>query len=789
MSCRRLLALLAPALLLVAVAFAPAAPRPSSTESELVDQVRKAIDEGIRFLRQKEDDGNWDNAGGRPVQMGGASALAVLALLNAGVKPDGPVIQRGLRYLRSIPNQWTYVVALQTMAYAEAGQKEDRERIQRNADWLLANRIVDDGKLRGWAYPRGASADNSNTQYALLGLHAAKAAGVKIDRQVWESIRAFYMETQHAKGGWQYRVRNVNENASLTMTSAGFCGLLIAGMELNEGREKLLANGRAENCGVYKENEALGKALGWIGSNLRVSNYPGHTYYNIYGIERAGRLSGQRFLGRHDWYREGCRFLVGAQRDDGSWPASALHDSWPVVNTSFALLFLSKGRTPILISKMVHDPEDDWNNDRYDARNLVDYAVQHMFRKQPLAWQIYDAKRIELDTRPKLLDEVSTLLQSPIVYFNGHQAPIFQNNEEALLKEYVNQGGFILAEACCGDRRFDKGFRELMEKPEMFGPGALKRLDPDHPIWRAHAVVPPNNPFELYGIKQGCKTVVVYSPQDLSCLWEANKMDDPRGGLAFRLGGNIIAYATGMELPKPRLTRAEVFDDQQVLKSVPRGLLKVAQLHHEGDWQPAPRAVQKLMLYLRDKLRLEVVLKPEELSLGEKLPDRTPAVMNFKFLYMHGRKDFSLDEMELKNLGAGLRNGGILFADACCGKKEFDTAFRRMIEQLFAKEPSHPKLEPIPLANELFSKELNGEAITSVRCRRERADGNGPDTEFRDVAPYLEGIKLNNRWVVIYSKYDIGCALENHASPDCMGHDNASALKLGAAVVLYALKR
>ena len=55
--------------------------------------------------------------------------------------------------------------------------------------------------------------------------------------------------------------------------------------------------------------------------------------------------------------------------------------------------------------------------------------------------------------------------------------------------------------------------------------------------------------------------------------------------------------------------------------------------------------------------------------------------------------------------------------------------------------------------------------------------------------PALEGIKLNGRWVVVYSKYDIGCALENHQSSDCRGHDRASALRLAAAAVLYALKK
>ena len=44
------------------------------------------------------------------------------------------------------------------------------------------------------------------------------------------------------------------------------------------------------------------------------------------------------------------------------------------------------------------------------------------------------------------------------------------------------------------------------------------------------------------------------------------------------------------------------------------------------------------------------------------------------------------------------------------------------------------------------------------------------------LAPALEGIKYNGRWVVIYSKYDLGCALEHTTSSDCLGHDYASAL-------------
>src|SRR5439155_187007 len=283
--------------------------------------------------------------------------------------------------------------------------------------------------------------------------------------------------------------------------------------------------------------------------------------------------------------------------------------------TSLALLFLSKWRTPIMVSKLVHGPGNDWNNDHNDARNLVEFVSKEMFKKQPLAWQIFDAKRgLFRGNREELLGVTGDLLMSPVAYFNGHLAPQFSDREEEMLKEYVEQGGFLLAEACCGRKEFNEGFRALMKK--LFPDQALQPLSAGHQIWSAPFPIKPGSP-------------------------------------------NLYEY---------------------------------------------------------------------------------------RFLYMHGRRGFEIGETGLDNLRGTLQIGGLLFADACCGKTEFDTAFRAFIKKLFPNE----KLERIPPGDELYSKEINDAALTSVRCRRERG------AHFRDVPPELEGVKLKNRWVVIYSRYDIG---------------------------------
>src|SRR5262249_22827717 len=162
-------------------------------------------------------------------------------------------------------------------------------------------------------------------------------------------------------------------------------------------------------------------------------------------------------------------------------------------------------------------------------------------------------------------------------------------------------------------------------------------------------------------------------------------------------------------------------------------------------------------------------------------------VLDYRFLYMHGRREFKEDPAEMKHLRFVLKTRGVLLADACCGSKAFDKAFRKFSEALFAEDKL--KLEPIPLTDELFAAELNGAEITRVRCRRLGDDGKRVDPHYRSVPPQLYGVKYKGRWVVIYSPYDLGCALEKHTSPDCLGHDYASAVRLARAAVLYALKR
>ena len=89
--------------------------------------------------------------------------------------------------------------------------------------------------------------------------------------------------------------------------------------------------------------------------------------------------------------------------------------------------------------------------------------------------------------------------------------------------------------------------------------------------------------------------------------------------------------------------------------------------------------------------------------------------------------------------------GGTLFADAACGSPTFDGSFRKFVSLLLPNNP----LVPIPHADELYGTKV-GFDLKDVHY----TDAAGGARGF----PELEGIKINNHWAIIYSKYDIGCA-------------------------------
>lgn len=766
------------------------------------EDVRQALLDARSFLiaRQNKVDGGWGDPPGQP---GGLTALVTLALLSGGEDPASKPIQQALKYLEAIGNpKMTYATSLQTMVYCAVDPKRHQARIAENVKWLESTQIASGPVQGSWAYSgRQGSGDNSNTQFALLALHDAERVGVKVDDRVWRASIAYWSRTQRPDGAWGY---TPHEGPTGSMTCAGIASLVIASGQLGAGQSDV-DGGRVQCCLTGLDDDVsrrIEMGIRWLGQHFRVDANPsaggigtnplshGYLYYYLYGLERAGRLTGRRyFIGQrtiggqgvpqpHDWYREGADYLLSRQdKLQKCWVGNGISEANPTVATAFALLFLSKGRRPIVISQLRH-AEGDWNHHSAGIPNLTRRVEQKW--KRDLTWQTIDVRAAALDD----------LRQTPVLFISGRAEFQLTPDQKETLKQFVSQGGFLFVEACqghgCDGQAFDASFRRLLA--ELFPDSQLRLLPPDHPVWFAESRVDPAHLRPLYGLDTCCRTSVVYCPETLSCYWDLYRFDRendyPAPVLAeiesvLRIGENVLAYATNREL-KDKLDRPAV-TLASVKREPRRGIIQIPKLSHGGGADEAVNAWPNL---------LTLFAKQTELPVSSEVRLIAPSdehLFDHPIVFMHGRRAFRFSPAERQALGEYLRRGGFLFADAICANPQFADSFRAELKAIFPEA----RLVRVPADHPLLSGEFRGHDVTSVTLRDPQARGEGDPLVARSVrgAPLLEALEVEGRWAVLFSPYDISCALENHASLDCKGYVAADAAKLAVNVLLFALQQ
>ena len=356
---------------------------------EFRSRVNAGIDRGRDWLlRAQRPDGTWHVLRHHSQYPMGTTALVTLTLLKCGVPADDPHIAKAFAYLRGLPMRSTYSVALLLMAldakYAPARDPFEVEAVDRygthegpdpceqhiapgDLAWMRAGVawLTEQQTAEGtWRYP-GGGFDLSNTQFALLGLHAGTRCGVKVKASVWlDALRALlafqdkegepvsykanevrgryrfeWTERAFARG-FGYMTDRAEPSAS--MTTAGITSVVICQSRLWKSRG-FTGELRADT------RRSIRDAVAWLQQNFTVRNNPGGsdhwTTYYLYGLERAGILGRFRFLGLHDWYKEGADVLLEEQRPPGDWHGDG-------ADTCFALLFLkratSRMREPVI---------------------------------------------------------------------------------------------------------------------------------------------------------------------------------------------------------------------------------------------------------------------------------------------------------------------------------------------------------------------------------------------------------------------------------------------------------
>ncbi|MCC6417877.1 MAG: hypothetical protein IT429_06460 [Gemmataceae bacterium] len=177
----------------------------------------------------------------------------------------------------------------------------------------------------------GAPGDNSNTQFAILAIWAARKHDVPLDKTLALVNRRF-RTTQNADGSWSYRP-GAPAGARPTMTAAGLLGLAIGfGVDDHKGRPD-------DDALVKRGLASLSRSIGEPGG----AKAPAQKFlYLMWSIERVGVLYQLKTINGKRWYEWGVEMLTANQHADGHWRSNGIGASSDVVDTSFALLFLQR---------------------------------------------------------------------------------------------------------------------------------------------------------------------------------------------------------------------------------------------------------------------------------------------------------------------------------------------------------------------------------------------------------------------------------------------------------------
>ncbi|MGA2232449.1 MAG: DUF4159 domain-containing protein, partial [Tepidisphaeraceae bacterium] len=471
-------------------AITAASPRAPAATQEQIDQ---AIEKGKSFLYHRQySTGTWEEAsapqlgrggagalgGGRGrgggsargstdgAQWGGLTGIATYALLASGDRPVDPKLTRAIAFLKSAHLVGTYAMAMRCQVWAMLTQTPDiRRRAYADAQ-ALTDSMITQGPGRGFynyvtdmqAFPVQQNWwDLSNGQMAVLGVWACDRAcypnGAMVPQGYWQDIDQAWRAAQLPSGAWPYTTQGMGEMAGprLSMTAAGVATLYIT--------QNYLQREAGLECQGYFDDTAIDNGMAYISEHFDdLDGNPTTDCYTLYGLERIGAASGQRYFKNLDWFAQGADYLIKHQNADGSWGAidtgggfrgqGFSHNPLSIPDTCFAMLFLSRGRAPVVMSKLDYGDPSVWDQRPRDVANVTQW--------------LSNQTELDLNWQTATLDgPIEDLQDAPILFIAGAQPLTFTAAQEAKLRLFIQEGGLVVGNADCARTTFSASFEDL----------------------------------------------------------------------------------------------------------------------------------------------------------------------------------------------------------------------------------------------------------------------------------------------------------------------------------------
>ncbi|MCC6660192.1 MAG: terpene cyclase/mutase family protein [Phycisphaerales bacterium] len=325
----------------------PAAPRPAqgpgasaqnnAATGEITPELDAAVARGLRYLadQQAPEGGFGEGRYGRNVAV---TSLACLAFMADGNLPGrgryGPVVAKGLEYVLSNCTENGLIAddasngPMYGHGFATLFLGEVYGMTAGGGDTVLSGRVHDalvravqliektQNDEGGWRYnPVPYDADVSVTICQVMGLRAARNAGLEVSKETIDRAVDYVRRCQNPDGGFKYQLET--GASGWPRSAAGVATMYYAGIYQDEAISRGLE---------YLKREAL------PGSTAASR---AHWYYGHYYAVQAMYLSGGDQWGL--WWPAIRKQLLSEQLAAGSWEDKSVGDSY---GTAMALIIL-----------------------------------------------------------------------------------------------------------------------------------------------------------------------------------------------------------------------------------------------------------------------------------------------------------------------------------------------------------------------------------------------------------------------------------------------------------------
>jgi hypothetical protein len=767
-------------------------------------QVDQSIDLGVQYLlKHQRDDGSW-KVGDAAQQDVGGTALVGLALLSCGVSHQSPEMVKALDYLKKakIDSSYaTYNHALRAAFFSQLPEPARKQEMQAELQWLQQAMIAGGDRRGMYTYSkpmesgseanfRPTNGDFSNSQYGVLAVWYAALAGMEVRGDYWSTVEKAWREGQNPDGGWGYLMNDNQSYAS--MTAAGAATMYITYDYLHSREEMSLPTLHAT---TPPHRAALDKAMQWLGQHFAVDYNAGYdnpeqlgitnrddltnimgprptvrmigswVHYMLFGYERVGEATGLTRFGTHRWFEEGAEFLMEVQNPDGSWNGSSWNgivEQERVVGSAYALLFLSRGRSPVALQKL--EFKGRWDNRSRDAASIARWLTHETERHTN--WQIVPVETSAAEFR-----------QAPILYVASDQPLVLSDSDKARIKTFIDQGGLLLAvnesrnmstTAPSGAPAHDFNQSIVDLAHDLYPAYEFRNLPQDHLIYSENFPVK-NLPTTPRSLSNGLRELIMLFPTgDMSWKFQLGPgTNNPALAPSFAFLGNLYIYLN--DKANPRFKGDDTWVDADP-KTQDQTTINIARLKINANWNPEPLAWSRFANFLHNADSAKLDVKEIDLSMM--------SLQSMAMAHLTATNSFELSDVQQHALRDYLDNGGLLVFDAAGGSTSAQISFETLMDKLYPGQ----KFTPLPIDHAIYAgKDFNGTEIKQVTYRRYAME-HIPKTTL----PRLRALTIKGKIVAIDSPEDLTAGLVGYNIDGIIGYSPASSTELMRNIVLWA---